>query len=86
MSYSACQADARRLRATGAERLEAPSAALLPGGASGSRAMAPGLVMAAPPRDGRVWVLFGSVDVRGWLAADGGAPPASVLPVVRHLT
>ncbi|WP_128003423.1 MULTISPECIES: RES domain-containing protein [Piscinibacter] len=85
-SYTVCQAAARRLRAAGAERLEAPSAALLPGGASGSHAKVSGLATAAPARDGRVWVLFGDVDVRGWLAVDGGAPPESVLPLVRPLT
>jgi hypothetical protein len=84
-SYAACQDAARRLRASGVERLEAPSAALLPGGASGSRAMVSGLAPAAPARDGRVWVLFGDIDVRGWLAVDGGAPPTSVLPLVRQL-
>lgn len=84
-SYAACQDAARRLRAGGARRLEAPGAALLPGGASGSRAMVSGLAAAGPARDGRVWVLFGVADLRGWLAVDGGAPPASVLPLVRHL-
>ena len=85
-SYVACQAAARSLRAAGAERLQAPSAALLPGGASGCHAMVSGLTPAAPPRDGHVWVLFGSVDLRGWLTVDGGAPPPSVLPLVRPLT
>lgn len=84
-SYPDCQEAARKLRATGAERLEAPSAALLPDGASGSRASVSGLSAAAPARNGRVWVLFGGIDVRGWLAVDGGAPPASVLPLVRQL-
>lgn len=42
-----------------------------------------GFATAAPTRDGRVWVLFGDGDLRGWLAVDGGAPPASVLPLVR---
>jgi hypothetical protein len=85
-SYAACQAAARALRAAGAERLEAPGAALLPGGASGSHATVSGLAAAAPARDGVVWVLFGAVGLRGWLAVDGGAPPASVLPLVRPLT
>lgn len=80
-----CQAIARALRNAGAQRLEAPSAALLPGGASGSRATEAGLGSAAPARDGQVWVLFGQVDLRGWLAVDGGTPPAPVLPVVRLL-
>lgn len=84
-SYPACQQAARKLRAAGAERLEAPSAALLPGGASGTRATISGLTTAAPARDGQVWVLFGAVDVRGWLVVDAGAPPAAVLSVVRHL-
>lgn len=84
-SYAECQAAARSLRAAGAERLEAPSAALLPGGASGSHATVSGVATAAPARDGRVWVLFGDADVRGWLAVDGGAPPESVLPLVRSL-
>ena len=84
-SYQVCQVAARTLRAAGAERLEAPSAALLPGGASGSTATVTGLTTAAPARDGRVWVLFGGIDLRGWLAVDAGAPPASVLPFVRPL-
>ncbi len=84
-SYAACQAEARRLRASGTAHLEAPSAALVAGGASGSCATTSGLAPAAPARDGRVWVLFGSVDVRGWLTVDGGAPPEAVLPVVRQL-
>ena len=84
-SYPPCQATARELRIAGAQRLEAPSAALIPGGASGSRGTVSGLGNPAPARDGRVWVLFGHVGLRGWLAVDGGAPPASVLPVVRQL-
>ena len=84
-TYPTCQATARELRTAGSQRLEAPTAALIPGGASGSRATVSGLGSAAPARDGRVWVLFGHVDLRGWLAVDGGAPPPSVLPVVRPL-
>ena len=88
-SYPTCQTTARELRSAGARRLETSGAALLPGGASGSRVTTSGLENAAPAaaaaRDGRVWVLFGPVDLRGWLAVDGGAPPASVLPVVRRL-
>lgn len=84
-SYPACQFAARKLRAAGVERLEAPSAALLPGGASGSTASVAGLAGATPARDGRVWALFGDIDVRGWLAVDAAAPPATVLSVVRPL-
>lgn len=84
-SYAACQTEARRLRAAGAQWLEAPSAALLPGGASGHRAMPSGLGAAAPVRDGLVWVLFGEHELRGWQAVDAGAPPVSVMPLVRPL-
>jgi RES domain len=84
-SYAVCRQEALRLRAAGAERVEAPSAALLPGGATGWFATETRLVPAAPPRDGLVWVLFGSGNVPGWIAVDGGAPPASVLPLVRRL-
>ena len=62
MVYPACQVAARKLRAAGAERLEALSAALLPGGASGSTATVSGLATAAPARDGRVRVLFGDIE------------------------
>ncbi|HNU11453.1 MAG TPA: RES domain-containing protein [Rubrivivax sp.] len=84
-TYTACQDAARALRAKGVRRLEAPSAALLAGGASGAHTRASGLTNAIPSRDGRVWVLFGEVELRGWLAVDGGSPPASLLQVVRWL-
>jgi hypothetical protein len=83
-SYAACQAEARRLRATGASRLAVRGAALLPGAARGWTALA-GVAPATPPRDGRVWVLFGTCDCTGWVAVAGGSPPADVLPLVRHL-
>ena len=82
-SYPACQAEARRLRKAGAERLEAPAAALKPGTARGWIA-APAVTSAAAPRDGRVWVLFGPCHQAGWPAVVAGAPPAAVLPLVRH--
>jgi hypothetical protein len=83
-SYPPCQAHARALRAQGARRLVAPSAALLPGGASG-REVADGFERAAAPRDGRVIVLFGSPDgLVGWKAVERGAPPSDLLPRVRH--
>lgn len=84
-SYAACQQEARRLRGDGVQRLQAPSAALVPGGASGAFSTDSGLAPATPMRDGRVWVLFGVADMRGWIAVDAGAPPASVLPLVRPL-
>lgn len=84
-SYADCQDEARRLRANGATRLEAPSAALLEGGARGWVTGEAGIAAAPRARNGRVWTLFGRVDAVGWIAADAGAPPASVLPKVRPL-
>lgn len=83
-SYPACQAEARELRATGAQRIEVRGAALLPEAAAGWTAN-PLVTAAMPGRDGLVWVLYGTCDVVGWVAVDGGAPPALVLPLVRHL-
>ena len=83
-SYPDCQAEARRLRAAGAERLGVRGAALLPGGAGGWQGetfpMAHGVA-----RDGLVWVLFGAISATGWLAVAAGSPPARVLPWVRPL-
>lgn len=81
-SYAACRVEARRLRDAGAERLEAPSAALLPGAAHGWTATAS--LTVGTPREGRVWVMFGPCDATGWIAVDAGSPPAIVLPLVRH--
>jgi hypothetical protein len=82
-SYIACQAEARRLRRAGVQRLEAPAAALKPGAARGWVAN-PALASAPRARNGRVWVLFGACDAVGWPAVDAGSPPAWVLPLVRH--
>lgn len=83
-SYPDCQAEARRMRASGVERIEVVGAALLPGGARGWQSL--GTVTPAPtPRDGKVFVLFGPCDAVGWIAVDAGAPPALVLPLVRPL-
>jgi hypothetical protein len=82
-SYPACQNEARRLRRGGAQRLEAPAAALKPGAARGWIAN-PEATPAPTARDGRVWVLFGPCDAVGWPAVAAGAPPAAVLPLVRH--
>lgn len=85
-SYRVCQDHARRLRARGAKRLVAPSAALVSGGAVG-RAMSGGTERATTPRDGRVLILFGApVAIVGWKAVDRGAPPADVLPRVHHFS
>jgi hypothetical protein len=83
VSYAACQTEARRLRRAGAQRLEAPAAALKPGAARGWVAN-PEVAFAATLRDGRVWVLFGPCEAVGWPAVVAGSPPPAVLPLVRH--
>jgi hypothetical protein len=83
-SYSACQAEARRLRADGAQAIVAPSAALRPGEAGGQ--LTDGGLKDAPERDGVVWVLVGArPDLRGWAAVDSGSPPLRVLWRVRYM-
>jgi RES domain len=83
-TYPACQGEARRLRGNGAVGLTAPSAALLPGGASGFLIQT-GLVP-APARDGNTVVLFGLVPHPvGWKAAVDGRPPDHLLAHVRQL-
>ena len=83
-TYPTCQAEAATLRGGGAERIAAPSAALLAGGARGWIAD-PHEQDAPAARDGIVWVLFGSaINLIGWPAVRSGAPPARVLPLVRH--
>ena len=82
-SYAACQAEAARLRAAGAQAIVAPSAALREGEARGWRVedgIQPG-----PPRDGRVIVLFGPrPDLVAWRAAVGARPDDALLTKVRH--
>lgn len=83
-TWRACQAHARRLRARGARRLVAASAALLPGGATGVE-VSEGREEPAATRHGRVMVVFGAPEgLVGWKAVAGGAPPPGVLPRVRH--
>jgi hypothetical protein len=81
-TYEECQAKARRLRARGATRLRAPSAALRPG-SSGWRVdggLRPGRVHAES-----VVVLFGRrPDLVGWRCAIG-APAADLLGRVRPI-
>jgi len=82
-TYPRCQAEAGRLRAAGARRLVAPSAALLGGGATGT------IVREGPqraaPRDGIVIVLFGAPDgLIGWTAGDAARPLDDLLARVRH--
>ena len=85
-SHPACQAEARRLRQQGATRLHAPSAALLPGGASGWQVATDGRQQPGPARDGQVWVLYGDTPgLVGWPVVDAGAPPHGVVGWVRAL-
>ncbi|MGE0702598.1 MAG: RES domain-containing protein [Vicinamibacterales bacterium] len=81
--WSRCQAEARRLRASGSTRLNAPSAALKPGGARGvvvHQGEHPG-----PLRDGRVIVVYGPPqDLVGWLIAEQAGPGPDLLDRVRH--
>jgi len=83
-TYAACRTAARRLRARGATRLEAPSAALVAGGAHGHRV--DGGLRDAPARDGRTIVLYGArPTITGWRAAHEGRPGPELLAKVRHL-
>ena len=82
-SYGDCQRAARALRRGGAQAMTAPSAALLPGGASGS--LGTDQMQRARPRDGRVIVIFGAApQAVGWRTASPGGPPADLLDQVRH--
>lgn len=84
-SYADCQDEARRLRAAGVDRLEAPSAALLPGSARGWVSV-PDIQPAPGARSGKVWVWFGvRPDFVAWPTVEDGAPPSRILPLVRHL-
>jgi len=83
-SYERCQQEARRLRASGATGLRAPSAALLPSGARGWL-VRDGLRDGAP-RDGTVIVLFGArPEAVGWRACAEGRPERQLLAKVRYL-
>lgn len=82
-SYPECRAEAVRLRAGKASGLRAPSAALLPGCASGWTVK--GGLQPGPLRDGEVYVLFGRrSELLGWPVTLEGQPPAEVLSRVRH--
>jgi hypothetical protein len=82
-SYPPCQAESRRLRARGASRLLAPSAALVPGGARGT--IVHGGPCTGPARNGHVIVVFGAPHALiGWVAADAARPPEDLLERVHH--
>lgn len=81
-SWPACTALAQRFRET-STGFSAPSAALRPGGAHGTRVDA-GL-QNGPDRDGRVYALFGRrPDLIGWAAAAEGRPSAELIKRVRY--
>jgi len=83
--YEMCRAEARRLRAAGAIRIVAPSAALKPGEGAGFHVGNTGLRRAAR-RDGRVIAHFGVLpNAEGWCAADSARPGAELLDQVRPL-
>jgi hypothetical protein len=83
-TYARCQREAAALRRRGCTRIVAPSAALKPGTAGGVRVR--NGVGPAPPRDGRVFVVFGPPgDLVGWIAADAGAPAPDLLDRVNPL-
>ncbi len=84
-TYQSCQVEARRLRELGISAFIAPSAALLPGAASGWRVRR-GTIESGPPRAGQVVVLFGTrPDMVGWCASHRGRPGPRVLPRIRQL-
>ena len=83
-SYARCRAEAKRLRAKGAEGIRATAAALLPGGAAGWRVQ--GGEKDAEARNGEVFVVYGPrPDFVGWPVVESGRPPARALPRVRPL-
>jgi hypothetical protein len=82
-TYEDCQIEAKRIRDADHTAIKAPSAALLPGAASGWSCR-PDEVPAAA-RDGLVYVLFGQPGTLvGWPAVEGGQPPLRILPLVNH--
>jgi hypothetical protein len=83
-TYEACQREARRLRAKGAEALRAPSAALLPGAARGWKVN--GGLQSADERDGFLLAVFGPrPDFVGWMATFAGRPRSDLCTRVRRL-
>jgi hypothetical protein len=83
-SWTACRAEGRRLRATGATAIVAPSAAILSNSPSGFRTS--GGLRAGPRRRERSFVLFGPrPELVGWCACAEGRPRADLLARVRQL-
>lgn len=83
-SYGSCHDEARVMRSRGSRGIVAPSAALKPGTAGGHH-VDNGL-KDAPPRDGRVFVLFGRrPDVTGWRVTTDSRPPVQILEQVHYM-
>ncbi|MPZ51102.1 MAG: RES domain-containing protein [Dehalococcoidia bacterium] len=83
-SYPACQAEGRRLRAAGASRLEAPSAAVDSTSSSGWHVE--GGLQPSDRRDERTIVVYGRrPGLTGWRACAPGGPGVEVLVRTRHL-
>src|ERR1017187_3358212 len=83
-TYEECQKEARRLRTKGTQALQAPSAALLPGGARGWKV--DGGLEPAAERDGTVLAVFGPRSgFVGWMAAFAARPRSDLLSRVRYL-
>ena len=81
-NWPACRKFAQTYR-EGEDGITAPSAALYPGGAHGSRVA--GGLQPGPPRDGKVFALFGPrPDLIGWAATTDGHPSADLLAKVRY--
>jgi hypothetical protein len=84
-TYRSCQAEARRLRESGAIGLVGPSAAV--SGATGSGFRTDGGLRRGPRRPERVFVLFGPrPDLIGWAACADGRPRDDLLVRVRHFS
>ena len=82
-TYGDCQRAALALRQRGVTRIEARSAALVPGGARAIR-VANG-ERASAPHDGMTTVIFGQpADLIGWIAAAEASPPLDLLDRVHH--
>jgi hypothetical protein len=83
-SYPACREEGRRLRATGATGLSAPSAAVVQGTASGWRV--DGGMRRGGLRGERTVALFGRrPDLIGWSACAAGRPRVDLLDRVNPL-
>lgn len=81
LSYRACRAEAARLRASGATRIDAPSAAL----ATSRPYVVRGGLQPSASRAARTFVFFGVPAAEGWRATAEGRPHVELLKRVRPL-